>query len=194
MIEARSFGAIAMIARWRPVHIGQAVVLHALCDAATHAKIGIGSANRYNVRNPFTFDETADMIRLVLSARDNYEIVRVDDLDDGPRWREKVLGLFGPLDMFVTDNPYVSSLLRDDYALMRPVALVPPERRVRVDGTMVRRLLAQGGDWQSLVPPEVARYITDHGLDARFRREFGLQALAMDTLTNDTASGSDAQQ
>jgi nicotinamide-nucleotide adenylyltransferase len=177
---------IAMIARWRPVHNGQAVVLNALCDAAAHARIGIGSANRYNVRNPFTFEETADMIRFVLRERDNYEIVRVDDLDDGPRWRAMVVERFGPVDVFVTDNPYVASLLRDTYTVVRPVTLVPPERRVRVDGTMVRRMLAQGGDWRALVPSVVAQYMIDNGLDVRFRREFGLQALALDTVTDDS--------
>jgi nicotinamide-nucleotide adenylyltransferase len=176
---------IAMIARWRPVHNGQAVVLRALCDTATNARIGIGSANRYNVRNPFTFEETADMIRLVLRDRDNYEIVRVDDLDDGPRWRTMVIERFGQVDVFVTDNPYVAALLCETYTVVRPVALVPPEQRIRVDGTMVRRALAQGGDWQSLVPHDVARYLIDNGLDTRFRREFGLQALAMDTVVDE---------
>lgn len=173
---------IAMIARWQPVHLGHAPVLRALCQHAQHALIGLGSSNRHNARHPFTVDETAAMIDLVLAGRSNYTLIPVPDLDDGPRWRLMVLDLLGPLDLFVTANPYVASLLRDDYALARPVDLVPVEERVPIDGTLVRLEMARGGAWRDLVPPAVADYITAHGLDDRFRREFGLETLAMDTL------------
>jgi nicotinamide-nucleotide adenylyltransferase len=43
-----------MVARWKPVHRGHAVVLRALSDRAEQALIGIGSSNRYDSRNPFT--------------------------------------------------------------------------------------------------------------------------------------------
>ena len=171
---------IGMVARWRPVHRGQAAVLRALCDRAAEALIGIGSANRYNVRNPFTLEETMDMIHLVLAGRENSRLIPVPDLDDGPRWRRLVLDLFGPLDCFVTANPYVASLLADDYPLLHPVGLVPPEERVAIEGRMVRRAMAQGDGWRDLVPPEVADYIAVRRLDVRFRREFGLQTLALE--------------
>ena len=169
-----------MVARWKPVHLGHAAVLRDLCERAERALIGIGSANRYDARNPFTVDETADMIRLVLDGRENYQLVPVDDLGDGPRWRLQVLELFGVLDLFVTANPYVASLLGADYRVVRPLTLVAESDRVPVDGAMVRRELARGGDWRSLVPPEVARYLANRALDDRFRREFGLQTLALE--------------
>ncbi len=172
------FSTVGMVARWRPVHNGQLPVLRALCRQSAHALIGIGSSNRYDLRNPFTLDETADMLRLALDGFTNYTLLPVPDLDDGPRWRALVLDLFGPLDLFLTDNPYVASLLRDDYRVERPVSLVPLEERLPLDGTTVRRLMAQGRDWQRLVPPAVAEYLTSRRLDDRFRREFGLQTLA----------------
>jgi nicotinamide-nucleotide adenylyltransferase len=88
---ASKVGRIGMVARWRPVHLGQAAVLQALCDRADEALIGIGSANRYNLRNPFTAEETMEMIRLVLDGRDNYTLLPIPDLDDGPRWRKMIL-------------------------------------------------------------------------------------------------------
>lgn len=173
---------IGMVARWRPVHLGHAPVLRALCDRAGTALIGIGSANRYNYRNPFTLAETEAMIRLVLPGRTNYRLIPVPDLDDGPRWRVMIRDLFGPLDLFVTDNPYVAKLMANDYPVIRPVALVLEEEKVAIDGAMVRRAMAQGQDWQALVPPEIAAYLTAHRLDQRFREEFGLQTLALDTI------------
>ena len=176
------FERLGMVARWQPVHLGQSPVLRALCARADHALIGIGSANRYNLRNPFILEETSDMIRLVLAFRENYTLIPVPDLDDGPRWREMTLDLFGPLDLFVTDNPYVASLLAEDYTITRPVTLVPDDEKVPIDGTMVRIEMARGDGWRQLVPVEVADYIAANQLDERFRREFGLGTLALDTI------------
>jgi nicotinamide-nucleotide adenylyltransferase len=175
-------GRIGMVARWRPVHLGHAPVLRALCRNADQALIGIGSSNRYNVRNPFTLEEASDMIRLVLVELDNYTLIPVPDLDDGPRWRAMIVDLFGPLDRYVTANPYVRSLLSKDYVIMRPVELVPEEERIAIDGSMVRREMAQGDGWQDLVPEPIADYIKARRLDERFRREFGLETLALDTI------------
>jgi nicotinamide-nucleotide adenylyltransferase len=176
------FGRIGMVARWQPVHRGHVPVLCALCDSASQAIIGIGSSNRHNLRNPFTLEETTDMIELVLAGRGNYTLIPVPDLDDGPRWRAMVIGLFGALDRFVTDNPYVSGLLAANYRVIKPVELVPADERIAVDGTMVRQQMACGDGWRELVPDEVADYIVAKRLEERFRREFGLQALAMCTI------------
>ncbi len=173
---------IAMVARWRPVHRGHAPVLHALCNQASEALIGIGSSNRYNLRNPFTLTETIDMIRLELTDHQNYILIPIPDLDDGPRWRLMLLDLFGPLDLFVTANPYVSNLLAADYNIIKPVDLIPATEKIALNGTMVRREMARGADWQNLLPPKIADYITSKKLDIRFRQEFGLQTLALDTI------------
>jgi nicotinamide-nucleotide adenylyltransferase len=170
---------LAMIARWKPLHIGQATVLESLLDAAEHVIIGIGSSNRYSAKSPFTAAETADMIRAVLRGRDNYAIIDVPDLDDGPRWRLMVLDMLGPLDVIVPANGYVRSLLMRDYEVVHPVRFVPPERRVRVDGTMVRAAMARGDGWRELVPPAVAGMLEERGLVERFRREFGEETLAL---------------
>jgi nicotinamide-nucleotide adenylyltransferase len=175
------FQKIAMIARWKPVHNGHLPVLRALCPQAEQAVIGIGSANRYNMRNPFTLEETTEMLNLALKGFNNYKLIPVPDLDDGPRWRVMVKDVLGELDLFITDNPYVYSLMKDDYRVERPVNLVPLNERIPLDGTTVRRAIARGEDWQSLVPPAVAEYMIAHQLDIRFRSEFGLQTLALET-------------
>ncbi len=171
-----------MVARWRPVHRGHAAVLRALCASGEETLIGIGSANRYNVRNPFTLEETRDMLELVLGEFEGYKLIPVDDLDDGPRWRTIVADMFGPLDAFVTANPYVSSLMSETYRILRPVDLVPESERIAVDGTSVRMAMARGEDWADLVPAEVADYIKTRNLDERFRREFGLETLTLNTI------------
>lgn len=183
-MPGKPYHRIGMTARWKPVHVGQVAVLRAMCLKAEHVVVGIGSSNRYNARNPFTLAETEEMLRLALEGQTNFEIIPVPDLDDGPRWRVMVKDLFGKLDLFVTDNPYVANLMKDIYRLARPVELVPFEERVRVDGSMVRARMARGERWQDWVPARCVEYIESRGLDERFRREFGLQTLAMETVVS----------
>jgi nicotinamide-nucleotide adenylyltransferase len=175
-----------MIARWKPVHLGHAAVLEALVEHADEVLIGIGSSNRYDVRNPFTAGESEAMIRLVLGGGGEpggYTVLPVPDLGHGPRWRAMVAELFGSLDLFVTANDYVRDLMREVYRVVHPVTLLAPERRVPLDATAVRRALAQGEGWKEMVPVAVANWMQDEGLDRRFRREFGLATLALGVPT-----------
>ncbi|MFN2146138.1 MAG: hypothetical protein ACK2T7_12360 [Anaerolineales bacterium] len=171
-----------MVARWQPVHLGHAVVLEGLCRSAMQVKIGIGSAHVQDVRSPFTTAEVMDMLHLVLAGYDNYELIPLPDLHDGPRWREMVAEKFGPLEKFFTANPYVASLMGEVYDVAHPVQLVPEELRVPVSGTMVRLAIARGEDWQAMLPESVADYLSQNQLDQRFRREYGLEMLAATTL------------
>lgn len=173
-----AFSRIGMVARWRPVHKGHLPVLRALCQESEHALIGIGSSNRYNLRNPFTLAETTEMLHLALQGFENYTLIPVPDLDDGPRWRLMILDIFGMLDAFLTDNPYVAHLLENDYRVIRPVSLIPFHERIRLDGTQVRHAMACGEGWRELVPECIASYIVENRLDTRFREEFGLATLA----------------
>ncbi|HKJ28257.1 MAG TPA: hypothetical protein VJ965_11510 [Anaerolineales bacterium] len=176
------FEKIGIIARWQPVHTGHAVLLSALCDRADHVMIGVGSSNVYNFRNPFTLEETLDMLHLTLTGRQNYTLISVPDLNNGPKWREMVLEMFGELALFLTANPYVYSLMKDVYPIQKPVTLVPDEDKIPLTGMMVRREMARGGKWQDLVPANVAAYIEKHKIEDRFKQEFGLQTLAIDSI------------
>lgn len=119
------------------------------------------------------------MIELVLEPRfDNYELVQVPDLGDGPRWARMTRAILGELDLFVSENAWVRELMAPVYPLAHPGELVPRERHVPVDGTMVRDAMARGGDWRALVPAAVATHLDAEGLVERFRREFGLLCLA----------------
>ncbi len=180
----KPYRRIGMVGRFKPVHLGQAAVLRALSATADRALVGIGSAGSHDPRNPFTAEQTMEMIRLVLGKRRNVTLLAIPDYFDGPKWRGHVVEAFGSLDLFVTDNPYVAKLLANDYRIERPVTLVPPEERVPINGTMVREAMARGDDWQSLVPREIRDYIEGRGLDDSFRREFGL-AILSETLQQD---------
>lgn len=171
-----------MIARWQPVHLGHAAVLRALCTRYARVRIGIGSANVQDVRSPFRLEEVRAMLDLALADFDNYTLIPLPDLNDGPRWRAMVQEKFGALDVFYTANPYVRELLQGSYRVVHPVALLAPEERIPLDGTTVRLAMARGAPYAHLLPLAVAAYLDDNQLVERFRSEFGLETLAIQTI------------
>lgn len=179
-----SLGRIGVIGRFKPVHLGAAVMLESLCEQASHVLIGIGSSNKYDVRNPFTPEETKGMVDAFLFPRfSNYETLFIPDYghlpgcDDGQKWRKHILSTFGPLDAFVTGNAYTKELLAPDYAIIHPSTMVPRHKWVYLRATGVRVEMAKGNEWEHLVPEPVRDYLVSQGLVGRFRREFGLPTL-----------------
>ncbi|MBI4144103.1 adenylyltransferase/cytidyltransferase family protein [Candidatus Woesearchaeota archaeon] len=173
----KDLGVVGTVARFKPVHKGHAAVLEAICERADRAIIGLGSTNKYDVNNPFTAQESREMIGIVLKRFNNYTIIEIPDLDHGPRWREQVLKAFGKLDNFVTANDYVARLLKHDYNILHTLTIIPGEKRFPVTGTIVRYTMACFSPWERLVPEQVADYIKTRKLDERFRREFGQTAI-----------------
>lgn len=182
----RTLGTVGLVCRFRPLHNGSALMLDTLCANADHVKIGIGGSNKYDLRHPFTTQETETALHRFLKPKyDNYNIIHVPDFGhipafrDGGKWTEYVTETFGTLDYFVTANGYVEELLKDHYRIIHPASLIPADRHIRLRGTMVRLAMAAGGDYRAMMPPEAVDYYEQNGLVQRFRREFGLQTLAL---------------
>lgn len=175
------YGRVGLVGRFRPPHKGAIMMLETLCKYSREVIIGIGSANKYDVRNPFTVAETKEMLDYALGPQfTNYRIVLIEDYghcaggEDGHLWREAVKETMGDLDYFISGNPYVRSLLKDDYEIVNSLDVVREFYvPIATKGSAVRSSIAKGGwGWQSMVPPAVAEYITSRGLDKRLQRDF----------------------
>jgi nicotinamide mononucleotide adenylyltransferase len=180
-----------LVGRFKPLHLGAGVLLEEACEQAEHLTIGIGSCNKYNLRNPFTADESEAMIKEFLTPKyNNFTIIKIPDFAhipeyaDGNKWRETIKETFGNLDFFITGNDYVTKLLCGDYRIMPPFIFIPKEKQIKLKATLVRVEMARYGDWKSLMPEKVAHYLEKNGLVDRFREEFGLQTLASLAYTN----------
>ncbi len=179
MQTENSLGIAGLVARFKPVHKGHAVLLESVCSRSKHVYIGLGSANKHDLKNPFTAEESKKMIDLVLKPKYNdYSFIEVPDLDNGPKWREMILELYGRLDYFITGNDYVESLLKNDYKLIHPREIIPEDKHIFGNATMVRTAMAKGDAWEHLVPAVVADYIKQNTLDERFCMEFGFATIA----------------
>jgi len=183
----KKYGRVAAIGRFKPLHLGGAAMLESMCESADQVLIGVGSCNKYNLRNPFTAQESEEMIDSYLGPRfDNYSVLQVPDfaqLDvegakDGSLWKNHVLKEFGTLDAFVSGNPYVAKLLGDEYEIVHPTTLIDPSKHIRLRAGMVRLAMAQGDERYALMmPTEVHNYMIKNNLVERFCKEFGLATL-----------------
>lgn len=172
----KSLGRVGIIGRFKPVHKGHIATLETVCENAEHVLIGLGSPNKYDARNPFTAKESGEMINAVLHSKYlNYSFLEVPDFDNAVLWRENTVKLFGKLDCFVTSNDYVVELLKSDYKIVHPFEIVPPEKFMPINATMVRMAMAKKEPWEHFVPDAVANYIKTNYLDLRFREEFCLK-------------------
>jgi len=181
-------GRVGIIGRFKPLHNGAALILDYACQQSQELIIGIGSANKYDLRNPFTAEETESMIHTYLhmhnNMHNNYHIVFIPDFGhipqyrDGSKWKEYVITTFGTLDHFISGNPYVKELLGDTYDIIHPTSIIPPDKQLYLNATMVRKTIAEYGRWKDLIPDVVSTYLQDHQLIDRFRKEFGLKTIA----------------
>jgi len=179
------FGRVGLIGRFKPLHNGSALMLETVCEQSEHVIIGIGSSNRYNSRNPFSAEESRQMIDLYLRQRfSNYEFLLIPDFghipsyENGQEWKRHVVDKFGSLDCFVSGNAYVDELLRADYRMVQPFEIEPESWTAQIKASMVRAEIARDGNWKPYVPEAVAGYIQQNRLDERLRMEFGKEILA----------------
>ena len=176
------FEKLGLIGRFKPLHLGGAGLLEEACKQSSEVIIGIGSANKYDLRNPFTAQESEDMIRACIKSP-NYEILYIPDFghipgyESGQEWAGYIKSWFGELDAFVSGNLYVTELLKPSYKIIHPNELIPREKQIELHATKVRIEMANGEGWRDLVPDEVEHYIDRNGLLERFRKEYGSETL-----------------
>lgn len=158
------------LGRFQPMHLGHLAVVERLARRHDEVVLAIGSANVSHSRvNPFTAGERIEMVAAALRAgrlHDRVHVVPVPDLGRNALWVAHVASLVPRFTTLYTNNPLPARLFRE--AGYR-VAAADFVERDRYEGTRVRKLMLEGGDWQTLVPPGVAEVIASCGGLARMK-------------------------
>jgi len=147
--------------RFQPPHWGHFRLVSWVLERFDEAIVDVGSAQKsHSFTNPFTAGERVEMLRL--GFRDagidasRVIIIPVPDIETNyvwPRWVEMLAPRF---DCVVSGNPLVQQLFREyGYCVVEP----PMFDRGVYTATNVRRLMLEGGDWESLLPPSVAEFV-----------------------------------
>ena len=142
------------IGRFQPYHEGHHAMVRRIGEAVDELVVGIGSADQsHTVRNPFTSGERIMMITKALVDTDLVTYaVPIEDLNRNSVWVSHVQSMSPRFDVAYSNNPLVVRLFEEADIEVRQS---PMFRREEFEGTEVRDRMANGGDWQALVPDAV---------------------------------------
>ncbi|PCN50075.1 nicotinamide-nucleotide adenylyltransferase [Candidatus Geothermarchaeota archaeon ex4572_27] len=158
------------IGRFQPFHLGHLHALRWILERCDEVIIGVGSAQySHRLDNVFTAGERIEMIRRVLvkeGVLDRCLIVPIPDIGQHSLWVSVVLQYCPRFDVVYTNEPLTRRLFIEAGF---KVEEIPRFNRELYDATRIRRLMAEGGDWESYVPSEVAAFIKEIGGVERVR-------------------------
>jgi nicotinamide-nucleotide adenylyltransferase len=150
------------VGRFQPFHKGHLETVKFALKSVDTLVMVVGSAQKsHEMRNPFTAGERVMMIKASLDAEKGVDagrvlIVPVPDVDVHALWTRQVDMLVPTYEVVFANDPFTLLLFRE-----RGVRTVeaPLFERSRMMATEVRRRMAEGEDWQELVPEPVAGVI-----------------------------------
>ena len=159
------------VGRFQPVHLGHLKVIKEMLDEYDEVVIGMGSAQEdYTLKNPFTANERADMIRVALANEklevNRVRIVEMPDIPTNSAWAVYAAGFCPEFQILWTGSPWVALLFTDAGQKVKIHELL---EREKYSSTEVRDRMLSGGNWKELVTPGVASYIEKKKVPERLK-------------------------
>jgi nicotinamide-nucleotide adenylyltransferase len=169
------------IGRFQPYHEGHHAMVERIARDVDELVIGIGSADQsHTPHDPFTAGERMMMITKATQAMDLLTYaVPIEDLNRNAVWVSHVQSMSPNFDVAYSNNPLVVRLFEEAGIEVKGSQMY---RRDEFQGTEIRQRIVDGGDWQSLVPPQVVDVL--HECD-------GVDRLRQVADTDDPATGDD---
>lgn len=142
------------VGRFQPLHKGHLHVLKEMFGKYRKIVIVVGSINKSDEKNPFSFEERKKMLNSVLKRyRGRYTIIGIPDQKSNERWTE-LITKNAKFDVVITRNPIVKKCLKD-FEIIEP----PFYKRDKYNATNIRNAIKSGKDWKSLVPKEIIPFV-----------------------------------
>ncbi len=154
---------VLFFGRFQPFHLGHLMVAKWLLEEMGFDElvVMVGMASEsHTPRNPFTAGERIWMIREALREA-GVDLARVitatlPTMEVHVGCAHYVLTHVPPVEALATRNPVIARVFHEaGIRVIKP----PAYRRDELRGEHIRRLIAEGSDWEHLVPPAVARII-----------------------------------
>lgn len=151
------------LGRFQPFHLGHLHVIREALKEADEIIIGVASnGNASKEENPFSVQERIEMIDLALPANEisSYTVFPVPDHEDDSKWAEQLETLLPKFDVvYMSDKntfgeKWVERCLKEKYTIRKIKSLTG------IDATTIREKIKNKEEWKSLVPKQVADYIT----------------------------------
>lgn len=157
--------------RFQPFHLGHLAAVKYALKQVEYLYVVVGSAQRSHERdNPFTAGERITMIKSALDGNgvdpSKWMAIPIVDADSHSLWVTSVESMVPKFDVVFT-NDALTFLLFNEGGI--EVKAVPYLDRSRYSATNVRARILERKDWDSLVPPQVAKLVKRFGGVERVR-------------------------
>jgi len=159
------------IGRFQPFHYGHLATVRLALQNVKLLYIIVGSSQKsHESRNPFTAGERIMMIRNALMEEEidssRYLILPIPDAIGHAVWTAFIDQVVPKYDVVYSNDSLTLQLFRE-----KRVEVVEPVlfKRPTYSATQVRKRIMNKGDWESLVPPAVARIIAEILKKGRFK-------------------------
>jgi nicotinamide-nucleotide adenylyltransferase len=155
------------VGRFQPFHNGHLAAVRHIERQGHDPIVAIGSAQiSHTLENPFTARERWSMIEGTLQAEgigQGVAIVPVPDINRNTLWVRHVETLLPPFAVVYTNNALPALLFSEAGYKVEPI---PFADRAHNEATQIRRLMIEGGPWETFVPKPAARIVHEvHGVD-----------------------------
>jgi len=159
------------VGRFQPFHLGHLAAVKYALKQVQYLYVVVGSAQRSHERdNPFTAGERITMIKSALDGNgvdpSKWMAIPIVDADSHSLWVTSVESMVPKFDIVFT-NDALTFLLFNEGGI--EVKAVPYLDRSRYSATNVRARILERKDWDSLVPPQVAKLVKRFGGVERVR-------------------------
>lgn len=161
----RSMRTGLFVGRFQPFHLGHLKAVKYALKEVDYLYVVVGSAQKsHEKENPFTAAERIAMVKEALDANgvdpSKWMAMPIQDADSHYLWVASLRAMVPKFDVVFTNDALTHLLFSEDGI---EVKAVPFLDRGDYTATNVRDRIVSGQDWESLVPPQVARLVKRFG-------------------------------
>jgi nicotinamide-nucleotide adenylyltransferase len=147
--------AIALfVGRFQPFHKGHEHAIKSILKKFDKIVIAVGSINKNDEENPYTFAQRKGMINAVLkNYRSKYRIISIPDTNSDQHWVKNIIKK-AKFDVVVTRNAWTKKCF-SEFSILEQRMLKP---RI-YNATRIRKLMQSKKKWEDCVPKPVLKII-----------------------------------
>lgn len=157
----KRFSVGLVIGRFQPFHYGHSYLFKQAFTVCENVAIGVGSSNKRNKDNPFSYIQRKRMLEVFLEKEKKkanvIKIFPLPDIKDDAVWLQNILRKAGKFDVVIGDNDWVNNIFeKAGYKVIR----IGYYKRDLYEGKKIRHLLTAHSSWEKLSPQYIIDMIT----------------------------------